>query len=113
MPTKTTGAELKQFYDDEAYWGEGTEWHEELALEVNGTISCTQPLICDLDDTDVITILHGLIRSEKADGPSCTFEVYFNSWRKDCYAAQLTTTQAGSQRTIDQTSCSAGGAVAA
>lgn len=89
MPTKTTGAELKRFHDDDEFWGEGTNWHEDLTLKVNGVEKDEDFNIADLQDSDQVTILSGWIHSEKDDGPDCSFETFFKRWRKNQNTAYL------------------------
>lgn len=95
MTTKTTGAELKAFYNDDAFWGKddaanGDIWHEELVLEVNDVEMGDEFSInADLKDEDQVKIVDGYIHSTRADFKERTFESYFKAWRKQQGTAYL------------------------
>ena len=89
MAIKTNGAELKAFYNDDAYWQKKEDstsddiWHEELVLVVNGAEQSDDFSINeDLQDEDQVTIIDGVVLSniEKFNGRS--FESFFKAWRK-------------------------------
>lgn len=82
MTVKTTGAELKRFYFDNAYWPEGA-WHEDEEIEVDGSPLSEDLGIEDLPDDAVVKIAGGAVIGLPGcenGGPS--FESYFKRWRK-------------------------------
>ncbi|HCL4132348.1 TPA: hypothetical protein N2C61_003455 [Pseudomonas aeruginosa] len=89
MATKTTGAELKAFYNDDAYWQKSAAnssddiWHDEVVLEVNGV---EQPddfsINEDLKDEDQVKIVYGQVLSNRDDFADRSFESFFKAWRK-------------------------------
>lgn len=92
MATKTNGAELKAFYNDDAYWGENL-WHEDIVLVVNGA---EQPdgfsISEDLKDEDLVTIVDGVVLSSSDEVDDRSFESYFKAWRKQQSTAYLAVT---------------------
>ena len=89
MATKTTGAELRAFYNDDAYWlksGDGKSddvWHEELVLEVNGIEQSDDFSINqDLKDEDQVKIVYGHVLSTSEGFEGRSFESFFKTWRK-------------------------------
>lgn len=96
MATKTTGAELRAFYNDEAYWSSTPNassedvWHEEVVLKVNGI---EQPddfsINEDLKDVDRVVIVDGSVLSKSDDFKNCSFESFFKAWRKQQTTAHL------------------------
>jgi len=82
MATKTNGAELKAFYNDDAYWTDDI-WHEELTLEVNGVERSDDFSINeDLKGEDQVTIVDGAVLSNLEDFKDRSFESFFKAWRK-------------------------------
>lgn len=82
MATRTTGAELKAFYDDDSIWTTCPDvWHEELALSVNGKQQDSFDIHRDLKDDDQVTILAGYISSDD-NSVVMPFESLFKRWRK-------------------------------
>lgn len=82
MTVKTTGAELKRFYFDDAYWPDGT-WHEDEEIEVNGSPLSEDSGIEAVPDDAVVKIAGGAVIGLPGcgnEGPS--FEGYFKKWRK-------------------------------
>ena len=82
MSVKTTGAELKQFYLDNAYWPDGA-WHEDEDIEVNGSPLSEDSSIEEVPDDAVVKITGGAViglPGYENEGP--TFEGYFKKWRK-------------------------------
>lgn len=82
MSVKTTGAELKRFYFDDAYWPDGT-WHEDEEIEVDGSPLSEDLGIENLPDDAVVKIAGGYVvglLGYENEGPS--FENYFKKWRK-------------------------------
>jgi len=89
MATKTNGAELKAFYNDDAYWlktpASKTDdiWHEDLVLMVNGVEQADDFSITeDLKDEDQVTIVDGVVLSNRDDFKGRSFESFFKAWRK-------------------------------
>ena len=84
MPTKTTGAEFKRFYNDDSFWpqDDGNTWHEDETITVNG-VEQTDGVDTDtLPDDAVVTIADGIVFGPKWDGNEPSFETYFKRWRK-------------------------------
>lgn len=83
MTTKTTGLELKAFYNDATYWPEGV-WHEDEALNVNGVdIGDTADFeIIALSDTDIVKVTGGAMFNAMQDDIG-SFEGQFKKWRKE------------------------------
>ena len=80
MTTKTTGAEFKRFYFDDAYWHDGM-WHEDEEIEVDGLPISEYLAFEDIPDTASMRIANGVVLGLADDsGPS--FESYFKKWRK-------------------------------
>lgn len=89
MATKTNGAELKAFYNDDDYWQKPANnspdpiWHEELILVVNGVETTDDFSVNDdLKDEDLVTIVYGTISSILDDFSVTSFESFFKAWRK-------------------------------
>src|SRR5690349_3170348 len=100
MTTKTTGAEFKRFYNDEAFWpqDDGNTWHEDETLTVNGVEHQDGIDTDTLPDDATVTIDGGIVFGPQWDGNEPSFEAYFKRWRKqqstvsflvECDAAQL------------------------
>lgn len=96
MATKTTGAELREFYNDDAYWqksGDGKSddvWHEELVLEVNGVEQSDDFSINeDLKEEDQVKIVYGQVLSTREGFADRSFESFFKAWRKQQSTAYL------------------------
>ena len=82
MTVKTTGAELKRFYFDEAFWSDGA-WHTNEEIEVDGSPLSEDIGIEDVPDGAVVKIAGGVVIGMPDwgdDGPS--FEGYFKKWRR-------------------------------
>ena len=80
MTVKTTGAEFKRFYFDDAYWPDGT-WHEDEEIEVDGLPISEDLAFEDIPDTASMRIAGGVVMGLADDsGPS--FESYFKKWHK-------------------------------
>lgn len=99
MATKTTGAELRAFYNDDAYWQKSPDsssdeiWHEELVLVVNGVEKTDDFSINeDLADDDKVTIIDGVILSTIDAFGARSFESFFRAWRKLQSTAHFTVT---------------------
>ena len=85
MATKTTGAELKKFYNDHTYWpnDDGDTWHEEEIITINGEEQEDEVDFNTIRDDAVIKIEGGVIHSPKwEEGNNPSFEGYFRMWRK-------------------------------
>ena len=80
MTVKTTGAEFKRFYFDDAYWPDGT-WHEDEEIEVDGLPISEDLAIEDIHDTASMRIAGGMVMG-LADGSEPSVESYFKRWRK-------------------------------
>ena len=89
MSVKTTGAELKRFYNDTEFWPEEADYyHEDEVIVVNGvepkdfeTVN-----IEDLAGNDQVTLSGGCVYNAPGE-PS--FETYFKRWRKKQATATL------------------------
>ena len=82
MTAKTTGAELKLFYFDDAFWPDGA-WHTNEEIEVDGMPLSEDIGIEDVPDGAVVKIAGGVViglPNWGDDGPS--FEARFKEWRK-------------------------------
>ncbi len=95
MATKTTGVELKAFYNDEDFWKRSVDgkvwdiWHEGLILLVNGQEQSEDFSIeKDLQDDDAVTIPVGGLVYLPPD-QDCSFESFFKKWRKQQNTAHL------------------------
>lgn len=87
METKTTGAELKAFNNDDSYWGKSADssvdiWHDEMVLEVNGVEMPDGFPIEDLKDEDQVRILNGYVMSNQEGVADQSLESFFKAWRK-------------------------------
>lgn len=80
MTVKTTGAEFKRFYFDEAYWPDGT-WHEDEEIKVDGLPISEDLAIEDIPDTAVMKIAGGVVLG-LTDGSDPSVKSYFKKWRK-------------------------------
>lgn len=85
MATKTTGAELKRFYQDPAYWPQdgGNTWHDDETITVNGDVFEGTADIGSIPDAAAVTVEGGLVfgpQWTRDNEPS--FEAYFKRWRK-------------------------------
>ena len=80
MTTKTTGAEFKRFYFDDAYWHDGM-WHEDEEIEVDGLPISEYLAFEDIPDTASMRIAGGMVMG-LADGSEPSVESYFKKWRK-------------------------------
>jgi hypothetical protein len=82
MTTKATGAELKRFYNDPAYWpgDQGNTWHEDEIVLVDGK---TVEEYADVADDAKVTIDGGVVLSSRWDEEEApSFETHFKRWRK-------------------------------
>ena len=80
MTVKTTGAEFKRFYFDDAYWPDGT-WHEDEEIEVDGLPTSEDLAIENIPDTASMRIAGGVVMG-LADDSAPSVESYFKKWRK-------------------------------
>lgn len=99
MATKTSGAELKTFYNDDDYWlktpGSTSDdiWHEDVVLMVNGVEQAEDFSITDdLKDEDQVTIVDGVIFSNLEGFNDRSFESFFKAWRKKQNTVYLSVT---------------------
>lgn len=82
MAVKTTGAEFKRFYDDKAFWPEGT-WHEDEIMTVDGEEQDDGFDVDDLRNESVVRIEGGIVFGPQFDDQNePSFEGYFKRWRK-------------------------------
>jgi hypothetical protein len=80
MTTKTTGAQWKRFYRDEAAWPKGA-WHDDEEMTVDGKpAGDVDPM--SFADTAVITIAGGIVYLKEADQDGPSLEAHFKKWRK-------------------------------
>lgn len=79
MAAKTTGAEIKQFYNDSSWWTTGV-WHEEEYILVNGTQEDSDNIF-NFKDTDVVSISGGVVRDNDYN-EIASFEGFFRKWKK-------------------------------
>lgn len=80
MTVKTTGAEFKRFYFDDAYWPDGT-WHKGEEIEVDGLPISEDLAIVDVPDTASMRITGGVVMG-LTDDSDPSVESYFKKWRK-------------------------------
>lgn len=85
MTTKTTGAELKRFYNDPTFWIDGV-WHEDvMILSKDGS---QEEEISEIPDFMAVSIVGGtVLYSGPGHAPwsgedGTSFEAYFRRWRK-------------------------------
>lgn len=86
MPTKTTGAEFKRFYNDESFWpnDDGATFHDEGVITIDGVVyeygldPDNDPIP---DDAEVI-IEGGTVYGPNWDGDEPSLETYFKRWKK-------------------------------
>lgn len=81
MAVKTTGAEFKRFYNDKAFWPEGT-WHEDEVMTVDGKDQEGGVDIDALRDESEVRIEGGIVFGPQFDQNEPSFEGYFKRWRK-------------------------------
>lgn len=84
MATKTSGAEIKRFYNDPEFWPEddGDTYHDDEEIAVDGKPMDAGHGIEDIPDSAVVTIAGGMVFSKKWDGDEPSFETYFKRWKK-------------------------------
>ncbi len=88
MGAKTTGAELKAFYNDPKAWsedaeGKSTYWCDDVTLLVNGEEKGDGFSIHDhLKDADQVKILSGWVFSNANPIDGVSFDSQFRKWRK-------------------------------
>lgn len=100
MSVKTTGAEFKQFYEDERFWpqDDGKTWHDDEVITVNGVVLSDGVDTDRMPDDALVTVEGGMVFSPQWDGNEPSLEAYFKRWRKlqttrtvlvECDAANL------------------------
>lgn len=82
---KTTGAEFKRFYSDEAFWTDGL-FHEEEMIVIDGESICDDMGFTDVNLEEVaddvkMEISEGIVFKDNYE-EVCSFESYFRKWRK-------------------------------
>lgn len=87
MATKTTGAELKAFYDDKNFWPEGT-WHEDEEVTIDGASVPDDFDFYAVSDVATLVIANGFVTNNDGDDLG-SFEGYFKKWRKQQSTAFL------------------------
>lgn len=83
MATKTTGADLKRFWNDKASWPEGMYW-DDGAILVNGSDSDNIDL-STVDNEAEISIHDGIVLHESDtdwNKTAPTLEAHFLNWQK-------------------------------
>ena len=75
--TKTIGAVLKRFYDDETAWPDGA-WHEDELLLVNGDE--WDQGITEIPDNAIVNISGGAVFG-LPNGGEPSLELHFRRWR--------------------------------
>ena len=84
---KTTGAELKRFYKDEAFWPEGA-WIDDWYLEVEGTE--TDPDAIDTVPDEAKVIFQGTVFLDSDNSSWVTLDTFFRRCKKrQTYAISL------------------------
>ncbi len=83
MPVKTTGAEFKRFYNDEAIWV-GDMFHEGEVITINGVEQEEYGTdYNELADGDQLIITHGVVyKDSTAEEEIGSFEGLFRKWRR-------------------------------
>ena len=83
MATKTTGAELKAFYADDAFWQDGA-WHDDEEIVVNGVHRTSDQDINEIDDATQVVVANGVVLGLPGinDDNAPSFENHFKKWRK-------------------------------
>lgn len=83
MSTKTTGAEFKRFYNDDAWWpqDDGNTYHDDELVLING--SEWEDGYEYVPDAAKVTIDGGMVFGPQWDGNEPSFEVYFKRWKKE------------------------------
>lgn len=84
MAAKTSGAEIKRFYNDPEFWPEddGDTYHDDEVITVDGKPMDAGHGIEGIPDSAVVTIAGGMVFSKKWDGDEPSFETYFKRWKK-------------------------------
>ena len=82
---KTTGAEFKRFYSDEAFWKDGL-FHEEEMILVDGEnvcdeFGCSSFDLSEVADNAKMEISEGIVYKDNYEEVA-NFEGYFRKWRK-------------------------------
>ncbi|ASD50491.1 hypothetical protein FDI24_gp210 [Acidovorax phage ACP17] len=85
MAVKTTGAEFKQFYNDEKVW-EGDAWHEDVVLRVDGKYVDEGEDLNDLPDNASVVIEGGCMLDGPYKDKDVSMETVFKRWRKQLTA---------------------------
>lgn len=80
MATKTTGAEFKAFYSDDAFWPEGT-WHEDEEVTIDGELPPDDFDLSAVADNARMVLSNGCV-TNKQNEELGSFDGYFRKWRK-------------------------------
>lgn len=82
MPTKTTGAEFKRFYDDKQFWPDNSDtYHEYEVVLVNGEDHGDKGYE-NIPDDAIVILIHGIVFNAQHGSEEPSFETYFKRWRK-------------------------------
>jgi len=80
MVARTTGFELKEFYEDPIFWKAGI-YHGKEKITVNGILLQPGSEIEDIPDDAIVTVKSGFVTTYDCDDID-SFESYFKKWRK-------------------------------
>lgn len=81
MATKTTGAELKCFYEDQKAWPDGW-FHDDLTITVDGQTLDDDMDIAELPDGALVVLDGGVVYKGDYDRAGGSVESHFRKWRK-------------------------------
>lgn len=108
MSTKTTGIELKAFWDDPSAWP-ADSYVDGVHLKVNGVEKGSED-INELNDTDQVTIVDGYYCDPNDEGES--LETVFRRWRKKRDTVYITVAcRRGEEELVKAAAKAAGGRV--
>ena len=88
MATKTTGAEFKAFYSDNAWWPNGV-WHEDEEITIEGEPPADDFDLSEVSDDVRMVLANGYVTNNNSEELG-SFEGYFRKWRKKQTTAFLT-----------------------
>lgn len=94
MSVKTTGAEFKEYYNDDTYWVKDS-WYDHYAIKVNGEyiddITDNMP-----DDAEVViesgVVFIPVLTESGAEEKEVSFVSHFKAWRKQKTSTTLVIT---------------------
>lgn len=84
MAVKTTGLEIKQFFEDKEYWSESGSpdrhtWYDDAVFTVEGE---TIEDITAVADTAIVKLEGGVVFGAVVGAAEPSLESYFKRWRK-------------------------------